>query len=205
VPNQERNPPKLLQKYKIGVFGETGTGKSTLCNSLLEREAMRVSDIVPVTRRIQAEPLFVTNKFAVELQDFPGIGETIEGDKKYESIYSKAFEDLDVIVWILRADVRNYSLSQKYLDKAVEISMNGDKEFFVALSMVDRLGVPDDWDEVNCTPRRMLLITIERKIMYISGVLGIPPEKIQPISSLKGYNVNILRSDILGHINKIHK
>lgn len=196
---------KVLKKYKVGVFGETGTGKSTLCNSLLGSEVMRVSDIVPVTRGIQSSTLLSNTEYAIELQDFPGIGESIEGDKKFESIYEKAFEDTDIIVWILRADVRNYSLSQKYLDKALELSINKNKEFFVALSMVDRLGVPDDWDEENCSPRRVLLITIERKIMYISGVLGIPLDKIQPISGLKGYNVNILRSDILGHINKCHK
>ena len=205
IVKSENKEFKVLKKYKVGIFGETGTGKSTLCNSLLESEVMRVSDIVPVTRGIQSSTLLSNHEYAIELQDFPGIGESIEGDKKFESIYEKAFDEMDIIVWILRADVRNYSLSQKYLDKALELSINKNKEFFVALSMVDRLGVPDDWDEENCSPRRVLLITIERKIMYISGVLGIPPEKIQPLSGLKGYNVSILRSDILEFISKNHK
>lgn len=205
VSKVENKEFKVIKKYKVGIFGETGTGKSTLCNSLLESEVMRVSDIVPVTRGIQTSLLLSNSKYAIELQDYPGIGESIEGDKKFEAIYEKAFDDMDVIVWILRADVRNYSLSQKYLDKALELNMNKNKEFYVALSMVDRLGIPDDWDEENCSPRKVLLITIERKIMYISGVLGIPPEKIQPISGLKGYNVQILRGDILEYIAKNHK
>lgn len=193
---------KTLKKFKVGVFGETGTGKSTLCNSLLGEEIMRVSDIFPVTRGINSATLIANSKIAIELLDYPGIGESIEGDKKYEELYNSGFEELDVIIWVLRSDVRSYRLSQTHLDKILELNINSNKEFIIALSMVDKMDVSDAWDELNGTPSKGLLSMIERKTMYVSGILGMPPEKIIPVSGMKGYNIQNLKLEIIEYLEK---
>ena len=38
---------------KIGVFGDTGVGKSSLCNSLFGKDIASVSDVEACTREIQ--------------------------------------------------------------------------------------------------------------------------------------------------------
>lgn len=193
---------KTLKKFQVGFFGETGTGKSTLCNAILGEDRMRVSDIVPVTRGIESATLIANSKFALEILDYPGIGESIEGDKRYEELYKDGFEDLDMIIWVLRSDVRNYSLSQTYLDEIMNLNINKNKEFIIALSMIDRMDISGIWDEVNNSPSRGLLSMIERKTMYVSGILKIPPEKIIPVSGLKGYNIENLKLTMIEYFEK---
>ncbi|EEN2099760.1 hypothetical protein G5H88_005320, partial [Salmonella enterica subsp. enterica serovar Florida] len=38
---------------RIGIFGSTGTGKSSLCNALFGREIAKVSHVAACTREIQ--------------------------------------------------------------------------------------------------------------------------------------------------------
>lgn len=193
---------KALKKFKVGIFGETGTGKSTLCNSILGEDIMRVSDIFPVTRGIDSATLIANSKMAIEIIDYPGIGESIEGDKRYEELYENGFEDLDMIIWALRSDVRNYRLSQMHLNKIMKLNINSNKEFIVTLSMIDRMDISGIWDDESNTPSKGLLSMIERKTMYVSGVLKIPPEKIIPTSGLKGYNIENLKLTMIDYLEK---
>lgn len=194
------NELKALKKFKVGVFGETGTGKSTLCNALLGEEIMRVSDIFPVTRGIDSATLIANTELAIEIIDYPGIGESIEGDKRYEELYESGFEDLDMIIWVLRSDVRNYKQSQAHLNKLLNLNINENKDFILALSMVDRMDTSGIWDEINNAPSKGLLSMIERKTMYVSGILQIPPERIIPISGLKGYNIENLKLTMIDYL-----
>lgn len=199
----ENNKLDSLRLFKVGVFGETGTGKSTLCNAILESEVMRVSDIFPVTKGIHTAQKAINSKIAIQLSDFPGVGESVEGDKRYEELYTNGFKELDIIIWVLRSDVRNYRMSQNYIDRILELNINQDKEFIIALSMVDRMDVVDKWDEVNGSPSKGLLSMIERKTMYVSGILRVPPEKIIPVSGLRGYNINNLQYTMIEYLEKI--
>ncbi len=43
------------------------------------------------------------------LVDLPGIGETPQHDQEYQALYRQLLPELDLIIWILRADERAYA------------------------------------------------------------------------------------------------
>lgn len=188
-----------VKRFKIGIFGETGAGKSTLCNSMLGQEVMRVSDITAVTRTPQRVLLRYKN-YELEIIDCPGIGESIEEDERIKTLYNPLFEEVDFILWVLRADVRNYSCDQSFIEHIKELDLNNHKKFLIVLNMVDRLGDMSEWVEEENRPSKNQLFLIDRKIMYVSGLFRIPPNQIMAMSGLKGYNVEYGLEEIINEI-----
>ena len=192
-----QNVLKTINKksFSIGVFGETGAGKSTLCNAIFGKEIMRVSDITPVTRT-PITVKFETDDYEIVITDCPGIGESVEEDIRIAKLYEPLFEKVDFILWVLRSDVRNYSCDQDFINKIQSMDMQGERKFLIALNMVDKLSHSNEWNiEENCPPLNQLML-IERKIMYVSGLFRVSPLKIVATSGLKGYNVSKLLENI---------
>lgn len=59
---------------KVGVFGNSGVGKSSLCNALFGKEVAKISDVEACTRKPQ-EILLGSESGGITLIDVPGIGE----------------------------------------------------------------------------------------------------------------------------------
>lgn len=192
---------KETKRFKIGIFGETGAGKSTLCNAMLGQEVMRVSDITAVTKTSQRVLLRYKN-YELELIDCPGIGESIEEDERIKTLYNPLFEEVNFIIWVLRADVRNYSCDQRFIEHIKEMDLSNHKKFLIVLNMVDRLGNMSEWVENENRPSKNQLLLIDRKIMYVSGLFRILPNQIMAMSGLKGYNVEYGLEEIINEINK---
>lgn len=190
---------KKTERFKVGVFGETGAGKSTLCNTMLGQDVMRVSDITAVTRTTQ-RVVFNLGHYELELIDCPGIGESVEEDKRISGIYTPLFKEVDFILWVLRADVRNYSCDQSFIEEIKQLDLDENKKFFIILNMVDRLGDMVEWNEEENRPNKNQLYLIDRKIMYVSGLFRIPPNRIMAMSGLRGYNVEYGLKEVINEI-----
>jgi predicted GTPase len=184
--NYKGNSKRVIKK--IGIFGETQSGKSTLCNAIIGIERMLVSDITPVTKIPQSE-IIKFNNYDLMLIDCPGIGESLEEDERVEKIYDSLFSEVDMIVWVLRADVRNYSSDQKFIEKIKQIE-SYKKTYCIILNMIDRIMLENNgWDVEYNKPNKSLELLIERKIMYISGLFRIPSSKIIPTVGFLRYNI----------------
>lgn len=61
---------------KVAVFGDTGVGKSSLCNALFGKEIAEISDVEACTRKPQ-EILLSGSDAGITLIDVPGIGEAM--------------------------------------------------------------------------------------------------------------------------------
>ena len=70
----------------IGIMGKTGAGKSSLCNALFQGEVTPVSDVDACTRDILRFRLS-RGEQSLLLLDLPGVGESEQRDKEYESLY----------------------------------------------------------------------------------------------------------------------
>lgn len=66
-----------IRKYtpKIGVFGDTGVGKSSLCNALFGQDIAQISDVEACTREPQEILVSNENGGGIVLVDVPGVGE----------------------------------------------------------------------------------------------------------------------------------
>jgi small GTP-binding protein len=79
---------KLSYEPKIGVFGKTGVGKSSLCNALFGQDICPISDVEACTRDTQ-EVLLKTSGKGIKLLDVPGVGESQDRDEEYGKLYAK--------------------------------------------------------------------------------------------------------------------
>ncbi|MBK4260749.1 GTPase family protein [Atlantibacter hermannii] len=89
----------------IGIMGKSGAGKSSLCNALFQQTVCLTSDLTACTREPQRLVLTVGGR-CMTLVDLPGVGETPEYDEKYLALYQNLLAELDLIIWVLRADDR---------------------------------------------------------------------------------------------------
>lgn len=100
---------------RVGIFGSTGVGKSSLCNALFGRDVAPVSNVAACTRDIQEIhiPSEDGSEGGLTIVDFPGVGETLERDKEYYDLYKENVAKLDLVVWVIKSDERAYAISQK--------------------------------------------------------------------------------------------
>lgn len=100
----ERLAEKLEREaVHIAVFGRVGTGKSSLCNALLGREAFSTSPLHGETRVSSGQSWKVADSGSVELIDTPGVDE-LDGDaraKLAEAVAKRA----DVLVFVCEGDL----------------------------------------------------------------------------------------------------
>ena len=89
----------------IGIMGKSGAGKSSLCNALFQQPVCLTSDLTACTREPQRLILSVGDR-CMTLVDLPGVGETPEYDAEYLALYQNFLAELDLIIWVLRADER---------------------------------------------------------------------------------------------------
>ena len=77
----------LTYEPKIGIFGKTGVGKSSLCNALFGKDVCPISDVEACTRNTQ-EILLDLGGSGIKLLDVPGVGESSERDEEYAKLYA---------------------------------------------------------------------------------------------------------------------
>ncbi len=87
------------------------------------------------------------------LVDLPGIGETPQHDQEYRELYRQLLPELDLIIWILRADERAYAadiaMHQFLLNEGADPS-----RFLFVLSHADRVFPAEEWNTTEKCPSR---------------------------------------------------
>ena len=99
------------KKIRIGAYGKSGVGKSSVLNSLLKKDVFKTDIINGTTREIQAEEWKVKDQTinSVELLDSPGFDfcNIKFPDKVYSSINHS-----DLILFIISGDLNRNELSE---------------------------------------------------------------------------------------------
>ena len=136
----------------IGIMGKSGAGKSSLCNAIFQSRVCATHPLNGCTR--QAHRLtFQPGERRMTLVDLPGTGETPQHDQEYRALYSQLLPELDLIIWILRADERAYAadiaMHQFLLNEGADPS-----RFLFVLSHADRIHPAEEWNNQSSTPSR---------------------------------------------------
>lgn len=105
--NNHTNEEEILKEIrkirsytpKVGILGNSGVGKSSLCNALFGQEIAKISDVQACTRKPQEILIGSANgKGGIILVDVPGIGEDPERQKEYTELYKSLAPKLDLIL-----------------------------------------------------------------------------------------------------------
>jgi len=99
------------KKIRIGAYGKSGVGKSSILNSLLKKNIFKTDVINGTTREIQSESWSLKDQAlnSVELLDSPGFD--FCNIKFPEKIYS-CLNNLDLILFIVSGDLNRNELSE---------------------------------------------------------------------------------------------
>jgi len=121
-----------LRNYvpKVGVFGKTGVGKSSLCNALFGQDVCEVSDVKACTRDPKEVLLSFGGKDSgLKLVDVPGVGESSERDKEYKELYDKLLPELDLIFWVFKSDDRADASNETFYKEVLNRYVKAGKPF----------------------------------------------------------------------------
>ena len=175
---------------KVGVFGNSGVGKSSLCNALFGREVAKISDVEACTRKPQ-EILLGSENGGITLIDVPGIGEDPAHQKEYTALYKSLAPELDLVLWAIKADDRNYASA---LDSYKEVFSSEEKlpPVLFVITQTDKTNDTEDWDHQEYKPGGTQSGNIAIKENDVSRRFGVSANQIISIAvSKKGKSYNL--------------
>ncbi len=202
--NDPKNRQRVINKINevinyrptIAVLGKTGVGKSSLCNALFGQDVAAVSDIEACTRRPQEVLLSLGDK-SLCLVDVPGVGESNARNEEYAQLYASLLPKTDVILWLLKADDRAYSVDEEFYKTIVQPHAESDKPFFFVLTQADKIEPFREWNEKDGAPGPNQLVNLEKRRQYVAKCFDVPLSKVLCISSSEEYRLANLIEEIV--------
>lgn len=186
-----------LRKYtpKVGVFGNSGVGKSSLCNALFGGAVAEISSVEACTRKAQHITIGATNgSGGITLVDVPGIGEDPARQHEYTELYKKLAPDLDLVLWLIKSDDRNYACS---IDAYSQVFNKPDAPPVVfVITQTDKTNDSEDWNYEEYKPGGSQIKNLLTKEHDVSKRFSIPTNRIISIATsakrAKNYNIKNL-------------
>jgi len=184
----ERIESILNYEARVGVFGKTGAGKSSLCNALFGEEVTEVSDVKACTRSPK-EVLLSVGSGGIKLLDCPGVGESLERDKEYEALYTSLLPEIDLILWLIKADDRAIAVDERFFSTVVSPHMVSGKPLFIVLSQADKIEPVREWNEETSQPGPRQHANLQTKRNEVAASFNISIDRVVPVSSNEDYNI----------------
>ena len=93
---------------KVGILGDSGVGKSSLCNALFGKDVAEISDVEACTREPKEILIGNQNEGGIILIDVPGVGENEDRHDEYIKLYKSLLPTFDLVIWAIKSDTRNH-------------------------------------------------------------------------------------------------
>jgi len=174
---------------KVGVFGKTGVGKSSLCNALFGQDICVISDVESCTRDPQEVLLNIGGK-GIKLVDLPGIGENEARNAEYAMLYNSFLPELDLVLWVIKGDDRAFSTDSEFYENIVKPYVNEQKlPFFFVVNQVDKIEPFREWDISAHKPGINQSANIDKKIEAVGRAFKYPKKNVIAISANEKYGL----------------
>lgn len=195
----------LTYEPRIGVFGKTGVGKSSLCNALFGKNICPISDVEACTRDTKDVILDIDGGKGIKLIDVPGVGESSQRDMEYGELYAKLLPELDLVLWLIKADDRAMASDETFYKEIVKPHIDQDMPFFFVLNQVDKIEPFREWNEEKHEPGSKQYQNIHRKADDVAAFFGVASSIIIPVSANEKYNLTRLVDEIIFALPKEKK
>jgi len=168
----------------IGIMGKTGVGKSSLCNALFQGEVTPVSDVQACTRDVLRLRLS-SGEHSLILVDLPGVGESEQRDSEYESLYRRILPELDLILWVIKADDRAFSVDERFYRRV----MTGYRQrVLFVVNQADKIEPSHEWHVTGNAPSPHQLVNIEARLESIRQLFS-PHHPVCVVSARTEWNL----------------
>lgn len=190
---------KTVTSYrpKVGIFGKTGVGKSSLANALFGIDVCKISDVASCTRKPQEVLVSLAGNNGLTLVDVPGVGESSNRDDEYRELYKNLMPELDLILWVLKGDDRAFTSDQNFYINVVKPELETGKPFFFVLNQVDKIEPFREWDLQKNEPGKNQNENINYKVSEVSRYFEVASSKVIPVSANERYGLVKLIDEIV--------
>ena len=179
----------------IGLMGKTGSGKSSLVNALFESSLSPVSNISGCTRQAQRFSMTMNNH-TLTFVDLPGVGESLERDKEYYQLYRNLLPELDLIIWVLKADDRAWSSDEQCYRFLTEQCGYQPSRFLFVLNQADKIEPCRQWDELCHQPSPEQAANLELKQQAVITAFK-PHHPVITVSAVENYQLTELAEQLI--------
>ncbi|HEJ9660014.1 TPA: 50S ribosome-binding GTPase [Proteus mirabilis] len=179
----------------IGLMGKTGAEKSSLINALFQSTLSPVSDVSGCTRQAQRFSMSMNNH-TLTFVDLPGVGESLERDKEYHQLYHSLLQELDLIIWVLKADDRAWSSDEQCYRFLTEQCGYQPSCFLFVLNQADKIEPCRQWNEHNHQPSLEQVANLELKQQAVITAFK-PHHPVMTVSTAEGYQLTELAEQLI--------
>ncbi|CAI1834662.1 GTPase Era [Serratia quinivorans] len=185
---------RRLTQYEpvIGIMGKSGAGKSSLCNALFQGEVTPVSNVKACTRDVLRLRLCNGNH-SLMIVDLPGVGESEQRDEEYTALYSHILPELDLVLWVIKADDRALSVDEHFYQ---EIMLAYQHRVLFVVNQADKIEPCHEWKTADNLPSPSQILTIEEKQNTVQR-LFLPQHPVCVVSARTGWGLNTMVETVM--------
>ncbi len=176
----------------IGIMGKSGAGKSSLCNALFQGEVTPVSDVHAGTREVRRFRLS-GHGHSMIITDLPGVGESRDRDAEYEALYRDILPELDLVLWLIKADDRALSVDEYFWR---HILHRGHQQVLFVVTQADKTEPCHEWDMAGIQPSPAQAQNIREKTDAVFRLFR-PVHPVVAVSARTGWELDTLVSALM--------
>ncbi|MCR4457028.1 GTPase family protein [Pseudescherichia sp. L3] len=175
---------------RIGVMGKTGVGKSSLCNAIFQQDVCKISHVEACTRTVEELRIDVGGRH-LTIVDLPGVGEGEARDDEYAALYEEQIPNLDLILWVIKADDRALGPDEKFYNQVLK-KLDAEEKILFVINQADKIEPSDEWNFESNRPSNEQRESLERKEVDIYSRLFEPNNGCIAVSTKRKFNIDLL-------------